>query len=120
MIIVRRAAGPRGVNPPTQVLASKEQYELVKADREQAQTEVLAHGRVMAKLKREEVEAAERITDDHIHACEQGVSLGDMFPNIQVLQYSICRGARIDLYVCTFPARYCVLRSIYIWGCGSR
>lgn len=87
------------MNPPTQVLASKEQYDLVKADREHAQTEVLAHGRVMAKLKREEVEAAERITGDHIHACEQGISLGDMFPNIQVLQqYGIlCRLARVDL-----------------------
>ena len=56
---------------------------MVKADREQAQTDVLAHGRVMAKLKQEELEAAERITDDHIHACDQGKTLGDTFPNIQ-------------------------------------
>lgn len=67
-----------------QVLAAKEQYELVKVDREQAQTDVLAHGRVIAKLKREEVEAAERITDDHVEACDRGKSLGDIFPSIRV------------------------------------
>lgn len=44
---------------------------------------MLAHGRVMAKLKREEVEAAENITDDHVDACDRGKSLGDIFPSIQ-------------------------------------
>ncbi len=67
-----------------QVLAAKEQYELVKVDREQAQTDVLGHGRTMAKLKREEVEVAERITDDHVDACDRGKSLGDIFPSIRV------------------------------------
>lgn len=56
----------------------------MKEDREQAQNDVLAHGRVMSKLKREEAEAAERITDDHVDACERGKSLGDIFPSIQV------------------------------------
>lgn len=70
-----------------QVLAAKEQYDLVKVDREQAQTDVLAHGRIMAKLKREEVEAAERITDDHVDACDRGKSLGDIFPSIRVRKY---------------------------------
>lgn len=69
------------------VLAAKEQYDLVKEDRKQAQADVLAHGRVIAKLKREEAEAAERITDDHVDACEQGKALGDIFPSIQVRKY---------------------------------
>lgn len=55
----------------------------MKADREQAQADVLAHGRTMSKQKQEETEAAERITDDHVHACESGKSLGDIFPSIQ-------------------------------------
>ncbi|CAN0224942.1 unnamed protein product [Ectocarpus sp. 6 AP-2014] len=66
-----------------QILAAKEQNDLVKVDREQAQADVLAHGRTMAKLKREEVEAAEKITDDHVHACDRGKSLGDIFPSIR-------------------------------------
>lgn len=77
---------PRGNVRPRrkQVLAAKEQYDLVKEDREQAQADVMAHGKVITKLKREEAEAAEKITDDHVDACEQGKSLGDIFPNIQV------------------------------------
>lgn len=67
-----------------QVLAAKEHYELVKVDLEHAQNDVLAHGRVLVKLKREEMEAAERITEDHVHACDRGASLGDIFPSIQV------------------------------------
>ncbi|CAM9277635.1 unnamed protein product [Scytosiphon promiscuus] len=63
-------------------LAAKEQYDLVKLDREQAQADVLAHGRTMSKLKQEETEAAERITDDHVDACERGQSLGDVFPSV--------------------------------------
>lgn len=70
------------------MLAAKEQYDLVKEDREQAQADVLAHGRVMAKLKREEAEAAEKITDDHVDACERGKSLGEIFPSIQVCSAS--------------------------------
>lgn len=69
---------------PTKVLAAKEQCELVKLDLQQAQTAVLAHGRVMAKLKREESEAADRITDDHVVACDAGISLGEIFSTIQV------------------------------------
>ena len=86
----------------SQILAAKEQFDLVKADREQAQTDVLAHGRVMAKLKQEEIEAAAKVTEDHIHACEQGKPLGDTFPNIQVKsgfqkKASIVRRWRHDL-----------------------
>lgn len=38
----------------------------------------------MARLRREEKETAERITNDHIHACDQNKSLGEMFPSIRV------------------------------------
>lgn len=67
-----------------QVLAANEQFELVKADRENAQSDVLAHGRTVARLKQEEMEVADRISDDHVHACCQGSSLGEIFPSIQV------------------------------------
>lgn len=68
----------------SQVLAAKEQFELVRADRDQAQVNLMTHGKVMGQLKREEVEAANRITADHVHSCDQGKSLGEIFPSIQV------------------------------------
>lgn len=91
--------------PYPQVLAAKAQCELVKADREQAQTDVLAHGRVMAKLKREEVEAAERITEDHVHACDRGKSLGEVFPSIQASRQATscqreCRALKTLSLIC--------------------
>ncbi|CAN0148094.1 unnamed protein product [Pylaiella littoralis] len=85
------------------VLAAKEQYELVKVDREQAQTDVLAHGRVIAKLKREEVEAAEKITDDHVEACDRGKSLGDIFPSIRVGYIITKLFGRVDVRLGDLP-----------------
>lgn len=82
-----------------QVLAAKEQYELIKLDREQAQTDVLAHGRVMVKVKQEEVEAAEKITDDHVHACDQGKSLGDLFPSVQARKKAESKLVRFTAFV---------------------
>lgn len=48
---------------------------------------MLAHGRIIAKCKREEAEAADKITEDHVDACERGKSLGDIFPSIRVSEY---------------------------------
>lgn len=66
-----------------QILAAKEQFELVRADRDQAQVNLMTHGKIMAQLKHEEIEAANRITADHVHACDQEKSLGEIFPGIQ-------------------------------------
>ncbi|CAM9369306.1 unnamed protein product [Ectocarpus sp. 12 AP-2014] len=80
------------------ILAAKEQCDLVKVDREQAQADVLAHGRTMAKLKREEVEAAEKITDDHVHACDRGKSLGDIFPSIRASKINYLTSRHTDCF----------------------
>lgn len=56
----------------------------MRADRDEAQQRLMTHGKLMAQLRHEEIEAAGRITDDHVHACDQGKSLGEVFPNIQV------------------------------------
>ncbi|CAN0204731.1 unnamed protein product [Ascophyllum nodosum] len=66
------------------ILAAKTQHDLVKAKREQAQIEIINHGKVMATLKREEIDAAGRITEDHVYAYDQNKFLGQIFPSIQV------------------------------------
>jgi len=95
----------------------------VKVDREQAQTDVLGHGRTMAKLKREEVEAAERITDDHVDACDRGKSLGDIFPSIRVRKKNgtYAGGYDFDLHVAYESERLTALhrntgQNVWLWS----
>ncbi|CAM9236899.1 unnamed protein product [Choristocarpus tenellus] len=65
------------------ILAAKEQFELVQADRLKVKQKMLQHSKKMGKLRQEEIEAAEAISNDHMHACELGKPLGNIFPAIQ-------------------------------------
>ncbi|CAM9532307.1 unnamed protein product, partial [Discosporangium mesarthrocarpum] len=85
------------------VVVARDQYEIVKLERDKAKELVLSHSKRMSRLREEEMAAAAAISEDHVCACDMGKSLGEVFPAIQI-GYIIVRLFGItDIYLEDIP-----------------